>query len=121
VREKGWSMAGTKFSMEADALSVLGKRTVTESDDLGQLVRDLVAAAEPLEGTFNGPAKQAFNRFKERTDEVATTLNNSLVSLTGSIAGQNTTFVTVAEEGADLHTSSEGGAGFEAGDTSRFV
>lgn len=111
----------TKFSMEADALSVLGKKTATESDDLGQLVRDLMAAAEPLEGSFNGPAKAAFNRFKLRTDDIATTLNNSLVALTGSIAGQNTTFVNVAEEGADLHTSSEGAASFDAADTSKFI
>lgn len=110
----------TKFSMEADALSVLGKKTATESDDLGQLVRDLVAAAEPLEGTFNGPAKAAFNKFKLRTDDITTTLNNALVGLTGSIAGQNVSFVTVAEEGADTHTSAEGAAAFEAADTTRF-
>lgn len=107
----------TKFSMEADVLSVLGKKTVNESDDLGQLVRDLVAAAEPLEGTFNGPAKAAFNRFKLRTDDVSANLNNSLVAITGSIAGQHKTFVTFTEEGADLHTSAEGSASFDAAET----
>lgn len=111
----------TKFSMEADALSVLGKKMVTESDDLGQLVRDLVAAAEPLEKKFNGPARAAFNRFKSRTDEISTTLNNALVGITGSIAGQNQAFVTAADEGADAHTSAEGGASFEAADASKFA
>lgn len=110
----------TKFSMEADVLSVLGKKTVTESEDLGQLVRDLYDAAESLEGTFNGPGKAAFNRFKTRVDDISTTLNNSLVSLTGSIAGQHTTFTTAAQDGEALHTSAEGSASFEAADTSRF-
>lgn len=109
-----------KFSMEADVLSVLGKKTVTESEDLGQLVRDLYSAAEALEGTFNGPAKASFNRFKGRTDEISTMLNNSLVSITGSIAGQHKTFTVAAQDGEAVYTSAEGGASFEAADTSRF-
>lgn len=111
----------TKFSMEADVLSVLGKKTATESDDLGQLVRDLIAAAEPLEGQFNGPARASFNNFKLRTDEVATSLNNALVGITGSIAGQHETFVNVAEEGAALHSAAAGGAAFDAADASPYT
>ena len=110
----------TKFSMESDVLSILGKKTVTESEDLGQMVRDLYDAAESLEGTFNGPAKAAFLRFKERTDNIATTLNNSLVAITGSIAGQHKTFVTAAEEGEAAHTQTEGAQAFDAADTTRF-
>ena len=53
-----------KFQMEADALQVLGRSTATESDDLGQLVRQLADAAEPLEQTFNGVAKSSFNNFR---------------------------------------------------------
>lgn len=119
--KKEWGFVNTKFSMEADVLSVLGKKTATESDDLGQLVRNLMAAAEPLEGSFNGPAKAAFNRFKLRTDDIATSLNNALVTITGSIAGQNVAFVTAAEEGADAHTSAEGGASFEAADATPYM
>lgn len=109
-----------KFSMEADVLSVLGKKTVTESEDLGALVRQLYTAAEALEGTFNGPGKAAFNRFKNRVDDISTTLNNSLVSITGSIAGQHTTFVNAADDSATVHTSGEGAADFAGADTSRF-
>ncbi len=109
-----------KFSMEADALSTLGKKTATESDDLASLVRQLVEAAEPLERSFNGVAKQSFNNFKSKTDDVATKLNNALVGITGSIAGQNTTFVNAAQEGADVHASAEGGAAFEAADATPF-
>lgn len=109
-----------KFSMEADVLSVLGKKTVTESDDLGQMVRDLFNAAESLEGTFNGPAKSAFIQFKNRVDDISTTLNNSLVSITGSIAGQHVAFTTAADDGEALHVSTAGAANFAAADTSRF-
>ena len=110
-----------KFAMEADALQVLGRKTATESDDLGQLVRNLKDAAEPLESTFNGVAKASFNSFKERTDEIATILNNSLVGITESIGGQNRAFVTAADEGAELHRGAEGGANFAGADTSRFA
>jgi uncharacterized protein YukE len=110
-----------KFAMEADALQVLGRKTSAESDDLAQLVRNLVEAAEPLEGTFNGTAKAAFNSFKARTDEVASTLNNALVGITESIAGQNLAFVTAADEGADAHSAAEGAADFAGADTTKFA
>jgi len=110
-----------KFAMEADALQVLGRKTSAESDDLAQLVRNLVEAAEPLEGTFNGTAKAAFNSFKARTDEVAATLSNALVGITESIAGQNLAFVTAADEGADAHASAEGAADFAGADTTKFA
>jgi uncharacterized protein YukE len=110
-----------KFAMEADALQVLGRKTSAESDDLAQLVRNLVEAAEPLEGTFNGTAKAAFNSFKSRTDEVANTLNSALVGITESIAGQNLAFVTAADEGADAHASAEGAADFAGADTTKFA
>lgn len=110
-----------KFAMEADALQVLGRKTSTESDDLAQLVRNLIDAAEPLEGTFNGTAKAAFISFKERTDEVASTLSNALVGITQSISGQNLAFVSAADEGADTHHSAEGAADFAGADTSKFA
>jgi hypothetical protein len=110
-----------KFAMEADALQVLGRKTATESDDLGQLVRQLAEAAEPLAHDFNGVAKASFLSFKTRTDDIATVLNNSLVGITESIAGQNRAFVTTADEGAELHRSAEGAADFAGADTSRFA
>ncbi|MGW6130198.1 hypothetical protein ACWFNE_09245 [Cellulomonas sp. NPDC055163] len=110
-----------KFAMEADALQVLGRKTATESDDLGQLVRNLKEAAEPLEGTFNGVAKASFVSFKERTDDISTVLNNALVGITESIAGQNRAFVTTADEGADVHRAAEGSADFAGADTSKFA
>ncbi len=101
-----------KFSMEEQTLIRLGQRTQNESDDLGTLVRNLVEAAEPLEGVFNGPARARFNEFKSKTDQIATSLNNALVGIVGAVAGQNLAFVTAAEDGATAHSSAEGSSDF---------
>ena len=89
-----------KFSMEDQTLVKLGQRSQTESEDLATLVRQLVEAAEPLEGVFNGPARAKFNEFKAKTDDISTSLNNALAGIVGAISGQNLAFVTAAEDGA---------------------
>ena len=43
-----------KFDMGASTLSTLTKQTSGSNDDLGGLVKELVAAAEPLEGSSTG-------------------------------------------------------------------
>lgn len=101
-----------KFSMEDQTLVTLGTRSQTENDDLGALVRQLVDAAEPLEGVFNGPAKSTFNNFKANTDAIATSLNNALAGIVTSIDGQNTAFVLAADDGAAAHQSAESSADF---------
>lgn len=103
-----------KFSMEDQTLITLGQRSQTESDDLGTLVRQLVDAAEPLEGVFNGPARATFNNFKARTDEISTMLNNALAGIVGAIEGQNNAFVTAAEDGAAAHSSAQSGSDFSS-------
>lgn len=110
-----------KFSMEADVLSVMGQKTATQSDDLGDMVRRLLAAAEPLQGKFNGAAKAAFNNFKARTDEVADSLNAALAGIGVSIGEQNKAFVTADTEGSDLHRTAAGSADFAGADVSRFA
>ncbi|GEK81477.1 hypothetical protein [Agrococcus baldri] len=104
-------MVGT-FNMTQNALLDLGKRSETESEDLGTLVRQLVEAAEPLQNTFNGPAKGTFNSFKGKTDMIASQLNGALGAIVGSISGQNMSFVQGAEDGADTHKSTEGATDF---------
>ena len=110
-----------KFAMGADVLSTLGQKTSTESDDMGQLVRNLKDAAEPLEGTFNGTAKSSFNSFKSRTDDIAATLNSTLAGITGSIDGQNRSFTTAANEGGEIHRAAENKAEFAGADSSRYA
>src|SRR6478672_10967846 len=109
------------FAVHADALQVLGRGGSNDCEETCQLVRQQGDTAEPLEQTFNGVAKSSFNKFKTHTDEISTTLNNALVGITQSIAGQNVSFVTAADEGADLHRAAEGAADFAGADTSRFA
>ncbi|WP_344924556.1 hypothetical protein [Saccharopolyspora gregorii] len=53
-----------KFDMGSSTLSTLTKQTQGSSDDLGTLIRQLIAAAEPLEGKFNGAGRAAFDGFQ---------------------------------------------------------
>lgn len=101
-----------KFAMETQTLVQLGQRTEVESDDLGSLVRQLLEAAQPLEHEFNGTARQAFDTFKSRTDDIAAGLNNALAGIVGSIAGQNLSFVAAAQEGEAGHQATEGAQDF---------
>jgi hypothetical protein len=103
-------MGGTKFSMDQQTLVTLGQRTETESDDLGTLVRNFVQAAEPIEASFNGPAKASFNKFKANADGISHQLNRALGAIVGSIGGQNKAFTEAMSEGAEAHKSNEGGA-----------
>ena len=57
-----------KFDMGSTTLSDLGKSTEGSSGDLGSLIRQLIAAADPLEGKFNGSGKVAFDSFKAHAD-----------------------------------------------------
>ncbi|MFJ8094171.1 hypothetical protein [Streptomyces griseofuscus] len=52
-----------KFDMGAQTLSTLMRDSRGSSQDLGTLIRQLVQAAEPLEGKFNGAGRTAFDQF----------------------------------------------------------
>ena len=53
-----------KFAMGAETLTVLTKQTSSANEDLGSLVKQLFAAAEPIQGKFNGAGRAAFDKFK---------------------------------------------------------
>ena len=66
-----------KFDMGKTTLTTLAQQTSGSSDDLGVLIRQLLAAAEPLEGKFNGSGKAAFDPFKAHADEITGELNGA--------------------------------------------
>ena len=72
-----------KFDMGSTTLSDLGKSTEGSSTDLGALIRQLIAAADPLEGKFNGAGKSAFDTFKAHADEITNDLNGSSAGHSG--------------------------------------
>ncbi|HEX8488475.1 MAG TPA: WXG100 family type VII secretion target [Propionibacteriaceae bacterium] len=98
-----------KFAMGAETLSTLSTRTSSSHDDLGGLVRQLAAAADPLQAKFNGAGKAAFNNFKAHTDEIAVDLNRALASVLQGVQGQDMAFKqgdqSMAEETQSLQAS----------------
>lgn len=100
--------------MGSTTLSDLGKSTTGSSDDLGTLIQMLIAAAEPLEGKFNGAGKVAFDSFKNRADEITNALNGSLQAILGGQSGMDTAFVTGETESQDNANQNMGQANFDA-------
>jgi hypothetical protein len=103
-----------RFDMGGETLPALIRRTQGSRQDLGALIRQLIAAAEPLEGKFNGAGKAAFDRFKARADEITADLNSAVSSILGGQQGMSTAFREGDQAMADTARSTEGAAGFEA-------
>lgn len=103
-----------KFDMGASTLSTLTKQTQGSSEDLGGLIRQLIAAVEPLEGRFNGAGRAMFNSFKARADEITVNLNSSLQGILGGQAGMDAAFGQGDAEMADNAASTSASANFDA-------
>nr|WP_157164165.1 hypothetical protein [Streptomyces typhae] len=100
--------------MGETTLAVLGKDTAGSSDDLGTLIHQLVQAAEPLEGKFNGAGKSTFDSFKLRADEITAALNGALTSILGGQAGMDEAFASGTQEQSDNAHRNMGAANFQA-------
>ena len=103
-----------KFAMGAETLSQLTTATSSASGDLGALVRELVVAAEPLQGRFNGAGRAAFDQFKATADEIADELNAALRAVLGGIEGQNVAFVQGEQQMVEETRSAHTAAGFDS-------
>ncbi|WP_345128279.1 hypothetical protein, partial [Streptomyces chiangmaiensis] len=90
-----------KFDMGAQTLSTLMKDSRGSSDDLGLLIRQLVQAAQPLVGKFNGAGRVAFDQFKLRADGIAKELNGSLAAILGGQSGMDSAFASGDQEQGD--------------------
>lgn len=103
-----------RFDVGSQTLSTLTRQTQGASGDLGALIKQLIAAAQPLEGKFNGAGKAAFDSFKARSDEITAELNSSLSGILGGIGGMDTAFVQGETEMADNSRTSLGAANLDA-------
>ncbi|MGL4340656.1 MAG: hypothetical protein ACRCSP_09605 [Rhodoglobus sp.] len=106
-----------KFAMGESTLGVLAKQTGSSSDELTTLVRALGAAAEPLEGSFRGAGRAAFDRFKAETDSIAMELGAALDAVLAGVTGQDRAFTAGESAMVDETRQAQAGAGF---DTARF-
>ena len=103
-----------KFDMGSSALSTLVGQTSGSSDDLGVLIRQLIAAAQPLEGRFNGAGKAVFDEFKRNADEITAALNGSLRDILGGQSGMDKAFGGGDVESADNARQTMAAANFDA-------
>jgi hypothetical protein len=102
-----------KFDMGAQTLSTLQRDSRGASDDLGSLVRQLVQAAQPLEGKFNGSGRAMFDQFKTRADQIANDLNGSLSAILGGQSGMDTAFSSGDQEQGDNARQQMSAANFD--------
>ena len=102
-----------KFDMGAQTLSTLIKESRGSSDDLGVLIRQLVQAAQPLEGKFHGAGRVAFDNFKTRADGIAKELNGSLAAILGGQSGMDSAFGSGDQEQGDNARRQMGAANFD--------
>ena len=107
-------MSGKRWSMGKDTLSTLAKKTGTGTQDLGGLVKQLAAAAEPLEGKLQGGGKDAFMAFKGRVDKIAADLNAGMSAIAQGQQGMDKAVRTAETDMTQAAKKSEGAANFDA-------
>lgn len=99
---------GQKFDMGAETLTVLNKQTSVQGDNLGALIKQLSQASEPVEKSFQGPARAAFDLFQANADKIALEINRALGAiLTGSV-GMDTAVQEGVQQQADTTRSVDG-------------
>lgn len=103
-----------KFDMGAQVLSTLQSQSQGSSTELGLLIRQLIQAAQPLEGKFNGSGKVAFDLFKSRSDEITAALNASLAAILGGQSGMDTAFGSGDQEQDENAKAQMSAANFDA-------
>lgn len=103
-----------RWDIGQDTLSQLAKRTSSGTQDLGSLVKQLVAAAQPLEGKMNGAGKQMFDSFKANVDGIAGDLNAGMAQINQGQFGMDTAFRSGDSEMADTAKKNQAGADFNA-------
>lgn len=103
-----------RWDMGQDTLGQLAKKTGTGTQDLGALVKQLVAAAQPLEGKMSGAGKAMFDGFKANVDGIAADLNAGLAAINEGQSGMDTAFRGGDTEMADTAKKNQGAADFNS-------
>jgi hypothetical protein len=103
-----------RWDMGQETLSQLAKKTSSGSQDLGGLVKQLVAAAQPLEGKMNGAGKAMFDQFKQNVDGIAGALNAGMGQIAQGQQGMDVAFKSGDSEMADTAKKIQGSANFDA-------
>lgn len=102
-----------RFDMGDSTLTTLAQKTSGSSQSLGGLLRQLMVAAQPLEGRMNGAGRQAFDAFKARSDEIAGELNRGLGSVNEGQVAMDRSFGEGDDTMASNATQAMGSANFD--------
>ncbi|XVQ12485.1 DUF6507 family protein [Spirillospora sp. CA-255316] len=94
-------------------LVTLAKNTGGSTQELATLVKQLIAAAEPLSGRFNGAGKAAFDSFKARSDQIIADLTTGLGSVNQGQIGMDKAFVVGDQTMADDAQRNAAAANFD--------
>ena len=103
----------TRWDMGRETLTTLTQRTHGSTDELRSLIQQLISAAEPLTGKFDGGGKAAFDTFKAHADQISADLGRGLGSVNTGQAGMNKAFNTGDMTMADDTRSLMGAANFD--------
>lgn len=102
-----------RWDQGQDTLVNLARNTGTSGEELAGLVKQLIAAAEPLSGRFNGSGKAAFDSFKARSDQICADLKGGLDSVHTGQIGMERAFATGDQSMADEAGRAAGAANFD--------
>ncbi len=100
------------FKMTDDALPRLSQQTSGSHQDIGVLIRQLIAAVTPLEGRFEGDGAVQFRNFKLNADQITIDLQNAFGSVNEGQAGMHQAYVTGSEEMVTNARATESGADY---------
>jgi hypothetical protein len=101
-----------RFDIGQGTLTDLRQQTSVVRDDLGSLVKELIRAAEPLEGRFSGSARTAFDAFKARADEISASLGSSLGAILSGQRGLEAAFASGEQQMIDSTQAAQSAAAY---------
>ncbi|MUL43270.1 hypothetical protein FZ103_19215 [Streptomonospora sp. PA3] len=104
----------SRWDFGDQTLITLTRNTSGTGDELGTLITQLIDAAEPLAGRFNGSGKAAFDSFKARADQITADLNAGLTNINQGQGGMQAAFSTGNQTMADDANKNMGAANFDA-------
>lgn len=107
----------SRWDLGDETLTTLARSTSGSTEELTSLINQLIQAAEPLAGKFNGAGKNAFDSFKARADEITADLNAGLGSINEGQRGMDTAFASGNQTMADDANSNMSSVNF---DTAKF-
>ena len=105
---------GQRWDHGENTLTTLNNKTGTSGEDLHVLIKQLIAAAEPLVGKFNGHGKAAFDNFKAHADQISIDLKAGLGRVHTGQAGMEKSFATGDHTMAEEARRLMGAANFDA-------